>query len=225
MTKVISLQPDGMLKADGSHCKLWEGTAERLPLTRAGDLAEVIKGLQSNQAISLGRLRSNLLSSVAIVTKANLPTSPDSIARTSEFIGYGKGVPALASLDIDTKGMPPEMRERIKAAGGYWPALRGIISELKTCAYIQRSSTSSWIYRMDTNPAQWVTEDSGVHFYVLVTDAPMSRLLEDFAARCWLHGFGWMMIGAGGQLLTRSLIDRSVGRPEGLMFRRAAVPA
>jgi hypothetical protein len=41
-------------------------------------------------------------------------------------------------------------------------------------------------------------------------------------ARCWLHGFGWMMVGAGGQLLERSLVDRTVYAPERLVFE--AVP-
>jgi hypothetical protein len=36
--------------------------------------------------------------------------------------------------------------------------------------------------------------------------------------RCWLLGLGWMMIGASGQLLERSIIDRMVGAPERLVF-------
>ena len=62
-------------------------------------------------------------------------------------------------------------------------------------------------------------QDSGSHFYVLVADgSDIPRFLRVFADRCWLAGFGWMTIGAGGQLLTKSLVDSSVGRAEGLLF-------
>jgi hypothetical protein len=35
---------------------------------------------------------------------------------------------------------------------------------------------------------------------------------------CWLAGFGWMMVGGGGQLLVRSIVDRMVGAPSHLIF-------
>ena len=41
------------------------------------------------------------------------------------------------------------------------------------------------------------------------------RVLHD---RCWLAGYGWFMVGAGGQLLERSIVDRMVGAPERLVF-------
>ena len=45
-----------------------------------------------------------------------------------------------------------------------------------------------------------------------------SASLKALHARCWLAGFGWMMVGAGGQLLERSIVDRVVGAPERLIF-------
>ena len=36
-------------------------------------------------------------------------------------------------------------------------------------------------------------------------------------------GFGWYMVGAGGQLLERSIVDRMVGAPERLVFEGAPV--
>jgi hypothetical protein len=226
MTKVISLNPDGSLKADGSLCKLWEGYAERVYLAGvtggelARALAEAIKETHQDQAISLGRLRADLLPPVAIVTKANLANAPaDSIARTGQFLEYARGIPAFASVDVDTKGMPVEMRQRIDAAGGFWQVLNNIVTELGTSARVERASTSSWIYRTDTNPSRWVTENSGAHYYVLVADGgDIPRFLKDFAARCWLHGFGWMILGRSGQILTRSLVDPAVGGAQGIMF-------
>ena len=51
----------------------------------------------------------------------------------------------------------------------------------------------------------------------------IERSLRVLHERCWLHGFGWMMVGAGGQLLERSIIDRMVYAPEHLVFEGAPV--
>jgi hypothetical protein len=58
-----------------------------------------------------------------------------------------------------------------------------------------------------------------VHLYVAVTDGTdIERFLGDLHARCWLAGLGWYMVGAAGQLLERSIVDRVVGTPERLVF-------
>jgi hypothetical protein len=41
--------------------------------------------------------------------------------------------------------------------------------------------------------------------------------------RCLLAGFGWLVVGAGGQLLDRSILDRVVGSPDRLLFHVARV--
>ena len=59
----------------------------------------------------------------------------------------------------------------------------------------------------------------GCHVYLLVQDgADVERFLRALHDRCWLAGLGWMMVGAAGQLLERSVIDRMVGGPERLVF-------
>jgi hypothetical protein len=59
---------------------------------------------------------------------------------------------------------------------------------------------------------------------VLVSDgADVERFLKALHDRCWLAGYGWMMVGAGGQLLDRSLIDRSVYGAERLVFEGSPV--
>jgi hypothetical protein len=44
------------------------------------------------------------------------------------------------------------------------------------------------------------------------------RFLKALHDRCWLAGFGWMVVGRAGQLLERSIIDRMVGAAERLVF-------
>ncbi len=51
----------------------------------------------------------------------------------------------------------------------------------------------------------------------------IERFLKTLHARCWLAGLGWLMVGAGGQLLERSIVDRMVGAPERLVFEGAPV--
>jgi hypothetical protein len=57
---------------------------------------------------------------------------------------------------------------------------------------------------------------------VLVQDgSDAARFLHDLHDQCWLHGLGWHVIGAAGQLLDRSLVDRMVGYGERLCFEGA----
>ena len=63
-----------------------------------------------------------------------------------------------------------------------------------------------------------------MHHYVLVHDGgDIERFLNDLHDRCWLHGFGWHLIGRAGQLLDRSIVDRMVGYGERLCFEGAPV--
>ena len=90
------------------------------------------------------------------------------------------------------------------------PVLGGI-------ARVTRRSTSSGLSRSDTGVA--VPGSDGVHVYVAEKDgADSERFLKTLHARCWLAGFGWMMVGAAGTPLERSIVDRMVGGPERLVF-------
>jgi hypothetical protein len=53
--------------------------------------------------------------------------------------------------------------------------------------------------------------------------ADIERFLRTLHERCWLCGFGWKRVGAGGQLLDRSLVDQTVYGPERLVFEGAPV--
>lgn len=84
-----------------------------------------------------------------------------------------------------------------------------VVPELSAAGRVLRPSTSSGITRADTGQA--IAGSNGLHLFVQVQDgAGVERVLKALHARCWLHGLGWMMVGAGGQLLERSLVDRMV---------------
>jgi hypothetical protein len=120
-------------------------------------------------------------------------------------------------VDFDGKGTPADVATRLAAGGGVWPALVSVLPALQSVAHVMRRSTSAGLYRSDT--LERLPGSNNQHIYIAIRDgADTDRFLRDLHARCWLAGFGWMMVGAGGQLLERSIVDRMVGGPERLVF-------
>ena len=224
LTKRISLGSDGKVISDGSACVMSRGRARRVELSSAQQLADLIGSLGPQEAITLGALQEGLPDEVEVVTKHRLNgvSRPDLIARSQEYIHFRPDEPAFTLIDYDTKGMPAAVRERIRELGGFWPALMSVLPALAGVAHVVRRSTSAGLFR--TNTGEAIPGSDGVHVYVLVKDGKDGeRFLKALHARCWLVGFGWMMVGAGGQLLERSIIDRVVGSPERLVFEGAPV--
>ena len=222
LTKQISLSADNKLVSDGSACVMSAGYGWRQNVYSLTEFADIINNLRSNKAIALGPLRDDLSPVVEVIPKRRLQKHRsnrkyDVISRTSEFLEYRPGCPALVLLDVDTKGMPPEVRDRVEECGGFWHALTSVVPQLANAARIIRASTSAGICRADTGQA--VPGSDGQHIYLIIKDgADAPRFLNDLHARCRVAGFGWDRAGAAGQRLERSLVDRMVGRPERLVF-------
>jgi hypothetical protein len=217
LTKSISLAANGSVKSDGCACVMSRGTAQRLRVADVGELAAVIENIRPDQAIALGALRTGLPDKVQVVTKQKLNGQPDVIARTGADIVFRKEQPALGLLDFDTKGMPSEIAAEMKRLGGFWLALLSALPALRPVARVIRGSTSAGLFRSDTGEKLPVSD--GLHVYISVLDGgDVQRFLGALHERCWLAGFGWLMVGAGGQLLERSIVDRMVGAPERLVF-------
>ena len=223
LTKQISLSPDGTLVKDGSACVMAHGTADRVRLAGVDELGALIEGLAPSQAIALGTLRADLPDKVEVVTRKRLVNGverPDVIARAGANIIYHG--PAFALLDYDSKGMPAAVAAELKRAGGFWDALLTVLPALKDTARVTRRSTSAGLSRADTGEA--LPGSDGVHVYVAEKDgADSERFLRALHDRCWLAGFGWMMVSTSGALLERSIVDRMVGGPERLVFEGGPV--
>jgi hypothetical protein len=223
ISKKITLQPDNTLLTDGSLCQLQFGFAKRIPIADENALRALIGGLQSNQAITLGRLRSELGPEVRIASKAILDevrkSYPDVFSRSNDYIEFTAERPGLGLLDADCKNRPDYINMRIEAAGGLWAVLEKVVPNLTQIQFVYRNSTSSGIFRTNCNPHVQMTNAGGFHFYLFVrnsTDFP--RFLTALRDRLWLEGFGWYEISKGGQLLNLTVIDWSVGSPERLVF-------
>ena len=218
LTKQIYLAPDGTLVKDGSACVMARGTAERVRVAGVVALGALIEGLTPSQALALGTLRADLPDKVEVATKkrlANGAARPDVIARTGSNIVY-RG-PAFALLDFDSKAMPAGAAAELRQRGGFWPSLLTVLPSLGNVARVTRSSTSAGLSRADTGAA--IPGSDGIHAFIAIMDgSDAERFLRALHDRCWLAGFGWMMVGAGGALLDRSIVDRMVGGPERPVF-------
>lgn len=229
LTKRISLSPEGGFISDGSACVMSRGAAKRVHVNGVGEFAALIGGLRSNEAIALGSLRPELPDDLEVMTARRLEQMNGSapkhaIARTAGHISYRAKQPALVLLDYDTKGRPPAVADRLRELGGFWPALVTVAPDLADAARVVRSSTSSGIVRSDTGEA--LKGSDGLHVFVSVKDGgDTERFLKTLHDRCWLHGLGWMMVGAGGQFLDRSIVDRMVYAGERLVFESAPILA
>jgi DNA polymerase bacteriophage-type len=216
LTKRIHLDDAGRVISDGGACRMARGRAQRVRIGSMSELAALITSLRSNDALALGALRTDLPEEVEVVT-ANKLNGPGPIARTTEFLPFRSGMPALVLFDFDRKGMPADVAARVEAAGGFWGALVSILPGLRGAPHLIRRSTSAGLYRADTG--ERFPDSGGEHVYVRVADgADIPRFLADLHARAWLHGFGWCALGADGKVLYRSIIDPSVGAPERLIY-------
>src|SRR5262249_18451593 len=136
-------------------------------------------------------------------------------ARTNANIVYHG--PAFALLDYDSKGMPATVRIELERAKGFLGALVTVLPALKDTALLIRRSTSAGLWRADTRKI--LPNSDGLHVFVEMKDgADSERFLKTLHERCWLAGFGWMIVSDAGTLLERSIVDRTVFAPSRPVF-------
>jgi len=196
---------------------MWAGIATRVEIKRgASGLADLITDLDSSEALILG---DHVADSEAIRLAKDRETNPARgiYGRTLSTFRFRPGKPAIVLLDFDRKGMPAAVADRLDAAGGFEAAIAELLPDLGTYARVIRSSTSAGIYNQDTG--ERFPASGGLHLYLLAQDGEdIPRFLRDLQARAWLAGFGWIMVAGRGALLTRSIVDITVGSPERLVF-------
>jgi hypothetical protein len=223
LTKHIALC-DGKIVNDSSACFMANGVARRVKIESVAAFAGLINNFASNQAYALGRLKNGVSDGARVVRRGKLNGAgdPSVIARTKEYLVFNDGEPGLVLLDIDFKGMPEATKRRIEECGGLWSALCEVLPALKTVARVERASTSSGLRNRETGEV--FPGSGGCHTVIPVVDATdIPRFLADFHDRCWLHGFGWGMVSAAGAFLERSLVDKSCGSPERLIFEATPI--
>jgi hypothetical protein len=205
LTKHVHLTSSGALGNDSPDCRMARGTMIRERLDDWRAFAALIEATPRNVAFALGAMRRDLPETIRLVTKKDPQSGhPGFATRTKGTLLYPRG-PALVLCDFDTKGMPAEVRSRLRELGGFLGALTKVCAGFGTAAH---------------NALTGVTYPShGQHLYVLVQGgSDARRFLYTLHDRCWLAGLGWYIVGNAGQLLERSIVDRMVCAPERLVF-------
>ena len=216
--KRIALGTHGRPASDGSPCQMWAGTATRVEITRgASGLADLITEMDSSEALILGDHVAES-ATTRLVKDSEANPAQGLYGRTLSTFRFRPGEPAAVLLDFDRKGMPASVAELLDAIGGFEAAIAMLIEdEYGTLARVVRASTSAGLYNQETG--ERFPGGGGLHLYLLVMDgADIPRFLRDLQARAWLAGFGWTMVAGRGALLTRSIVDITVGSPERLVF-------
>ena len=224
LSKRIRLDTDGNVVSEAGR-PMSEGRAERLTIRSAAELAEHINACRPDQAFSVAALRDGLPDGITVVKKANLQTliggGTPAISRSAGNLVYEPGKPAFVLLDIDTKGMTEDVQGWLTMMGGFEAALVSTLPQISTAMRVVRRSTSAALYRTDTGAP--LPDAGGLHIYIGITDGTdAKRFLQVLHDRVWLAGFGWVRISRGGELLERSIVDRSVHSPERLIFEGQA---
>jgi hypothetical protein len=221
LSKHIS-KKDGKYHSDISSCKIFDGTAWRMPLKNLGELAAFIDNI-GHRAFLLGSLRPGLRDKVDIVVDDKLREGDPArgvISRTQKFIGFEPGKPAVMLLDVDFKGMSDSARQPMDKSGGPVKALELVCPELATVGRVVRKSTSAGL--LDSYSGQPL-DSGGLHIHVVVRDgSDIGRSVKVLHQRCRLKGFGWAAVTASGTVKIKSLVDDAVGTPERIVFEAHA---
>ena len=223
LTKRLALR-DRKIVNDSSACFMARGSAHRVKIDSVQALADLINNFAPNQAYALGRLKDGVPDGAKVVVADELKDAgdPSVIARTKKYLIFKEGEPGFVLLDIDVKDMPDTVKRSIEGCGGPWGALCKVFPELKTVARVERASTSSGLQNSETG--ETFPGSGGMHIVIPVREAAdVPRFLSDFHDRLWLAGFGWGMVSAAGSFLEHSLVDRSCGSPEHLVFEAAPI--
>jgi hypothetical protein len=180
-------------------------------------MAEFLPRLQSDQVITLGTMREGLGDLAHLTTKSNKAelAKPFRFARTRDNLLYLPGVPAPCAIDFDTGGITQSVTDKIAECGGLLGAIEYLCPDFKSAAYLSRGSSTAGLTFTETGEVY----PGGEHHLVILADGSQSKQFIDVMFdRAWLAGMGWIQVGLGGQLMTRSIFDRCVWDAARLLF-------
>ena len=220
LTKKIRLAADGTLERDGSECRMSNGSARRTPIANLSALAEIIDGRSPIRPSRLARCATGCptrsgssprRSSMDRQTPSPAPATRSSTARTAR---------RSCCWILTAVECRQDIADRLRS--DFWAVLMEVVPDLRHAARLIRASTSAGLFNSDTGES--LEGSGGLHGYVIARDgADAERFLTALHDRCWLHGLGWIKLGAAGQMLDRSIIDRSVAAPERLVFEATPI--
>jgi hypothetical protein len=186
---------------------LVRGTAARIVLPKERPLTQLatrLERLSESVVLICGDLAAQTATAPLVTAKA-LPEHPGAVARTKKYFGYTARRPVLVMLDHDGKDLPPELRQRLDAAGGLVAVLTAICPEFAKAGVLLRPSCSTGIRNRVTGA---ITPGGSLHLYFVAKDgADITTFVKRLHERLVLNGWGWAFISKRGHIHVRSLID------------------
>ena len=195
-----------------SAAQMTAGTAQRVVVNSAAELAQTINRLTTNQALMHGVFDCDQAKIYSRNRYEQLSDKTNATTRTNDATRWNQGGGVLV-LDYDAP-----------KTGQAWELdhLIGVISELLPLgqlAYVTAYSSSSYIF----DGEEQHTGSRGLRIYILVQDArDIPRAGKVLFDRLWLAGHGHYELSASGSLLERSAIDASVWQTSRLDFASGA---
>lgn len=205
LTKRYSLVDGKIQKVVSANMAV--GTAIVVEVANLREFSNLLVSLQHNQALSYGVPKVVEEGKVYEIVPEEQKTE-GTIARTKDdFIWSNNG--GVMFLDHDDEMSKDEFIGTINA----------VMPELQTVDKIWFPSSSSYIF----NGIEQVTGLKGQRLYFLVDNASkIPDIGNTLFRRLWLAGFGRVQIGAAGQLLERSVVDKTVWQSNRLDFASGA---
>ncbi len=207
LTKLWSIEEGKPTKKNAGE--MVQGEAKIVQAESPAALVEILKGIQSTQALIFGLPPTE---TSHVVTSQDLPGAAcGSIARTQEFFGWNDG-PGWMLLDGDpVPGNEPITRDE------FLDLLFEVAPSIKYAPMVWGVSSSSCIF--DSEKQEQVAGLRGQRIYILVSDArDIPRAGKALSDRLWLAGYGRFIVSKAGRLLPRTPIDSSVWQSNRLDF-------
>lgn len=217
LTKVYRLDAKGNAFKDKSQGGgyVLSGHADIHSVHNPDEFADVLQGLQHNQALVYGISKDNPHSELYSHKKyADLGSPSDAITRTRECFSWCDGG-GILMLDYD-----PNEGTQALSKDELIHVLQGVLPPLERSAYVWWCSSSSMLFKAN---GEQISGIKGQRVYIFVNNAnDIERVGKNLANRLWLAGHGYIVVGRAGQCLERTLIDTSVWQPEKLDFASGA---
>ncbi len=185
------------------------GHARNVTFDSMAYFAELLKNAPKNQVLTASTHNANA-DNPELVTKdawhqAGKPSSL--ITRSKEHLIHAHGVGGLLIIDCDD--MTTSKADLLAAINDVLP--------LASAAHVYTTSSSSFIYNKDTGAE--LAGLRGQRVYIAIADqGDIKRAGDVLINRLWLAGHGHIEVSNSGQMLERTLADKSLFNPTHLDY-------
>ena len=213
LCKRICLGEDGRPVSDGSPCAMARGTAKRVRLngSPAANLVSEILDLGSHEALVLGDLADGLPDKIKLEKDEFADAERGHLRADPADLRPSAGSRRQRCSTMTRRRMPGDVRQRLAeaAAGSKAPSPASLLPGYAELARVL-PRLDLGRHLQSRHRRALPRQRRAARLRLRRRTAPTSRgFLETLQKRAWLAGFGWIMVGARGQLLVRSIVDTS----------------